>query len=167
MCRNVLFDNVDHCSFCWLCYWAKCWIMQDMETMEPSWVVYVKIGMFNHHEYSKISILTVNQMGMDRLTVQQDMIVSFSFMSYPRDYLRKISADIHSLTQCPIYIWQSFDFGSATPQFILANKQSTSHRLIAHYRTVGNPCNLQPFSAGFILSVMKMFAATYSILTWS
>jgi len=63
-------------------------MLQDMENMEASCVFYVKVGMFTHLEQSKISLLTVNKLGIVRLTVQHDMIVSVIFMKYPGDYLR-------------------------------------------------------------------------------
>ena len=51
-----------------------------MDNMEASCVFYVKVGTFNQFEQSKICILTVNKMGIVRLTVQHDMIFSLSFM---------------------------------------------------------------------------------------
>ena len=47
--------------------------------------------------------MTLNKMGIVRLTVQHDLIVSISFRSYPGDYMRQTSADIQSLEQCLIY----------------------------------------------------------------
>jgi len=41
---------------------------------------YVKVGPFTHLEQSEISLLTVNKMGIVRLTVQHDLIASISFM---------------------------------------------------------------------------------------
>jgi len=62
-------------------------------------------------------------------------------------------------------IKQLGDSGGRTPQLIAVDKQTTSDRLIANCGVVGNPCNLQPYSVGFILSITIMLAATYSILT--
>jgi hypothetical protein len=93
------------------------------------------------------------------------MIVSVSFMKYPVDYLRQTSADVLSPELHPINIQQLGDFGSRTLQVIPDITQTTSNRLIANCRAVGNPCKLQPYSVGFILSIMIMLAATYSILT--
>jgi len=85
----------------------------------------------------------------------------------PGDYLRQTSADILSLELHPINIHQLGDFGGRTSQLIPVIKQATSDRLIANCGTVGNPCNLQPYSVGYIMSITIMLAATYSFLTWS
>jgi len=163
--QNVLFRSIDHCSFCCLCCWVRCWMLQDMHNMEASCVIYAKVGTFTHPEQSKIPLLTVNKMGIVRLTVQLGLIVSISLMWYPGDYLRPRSADVLSLKQCPIHSWQSCNFCCRRPQFITANKQTTLYRLIAHLGAVRNPCNLQRCPAGFIFSIMNMLAAMYSILT--
>jgi len=55
-------------------------MLQDMDNMEASCLIYVKVGMFNHLEQSKICLLTVNTLGIARQTVQHDLIVSVSFM---------------------------------------------------------------------------------------
>lgn len=54
-------------------------MLKDMDNLEGSCVFYVKIGMFNHLECSKICLLTVTNLGNVRLTVQPDMMVSVSF----------------------------------------------------------------------------------------
>jgi hypothetical protein len=77
-------------------------MLQDMDSMETSRMFYVKVGMFTHLEQSKMSPLTVNKTGINSLTVQYNLIVSVSFMYYPRDYVRQTTADIPSLEQCPI-----------------------------------------------------------------
>jgi len=72
-------------------------MLQDMDNMEASCVFYVKVGMFTHLEQSEISLLTVNELRIVGLTVQHDLIVSVSFISYPGDYLRQTPADVLSL----------------------------------------------------------------------
>ena len=114
---------------------------------------------------SKIALLTVNESGIKTLTIQHDMIVSVSFMQYPGDYLRHTSAEVLSFELHPINIQQLGDFGGRTPQLISVIKQTTSDRLIANCGAVGNPCNLQLYSVEFILIIMIMLAAIYSILT--
>jgi len=79
-------------------------MLQDMDNMEASCIFYVKVGTCTQLEQSKICALTVNKMGMVRLTAQHDWIVSVSFMYYPGDRLTQISADIHSLRECAMYI---------------------------------------------------------------
>jgi len=78
-------------------------MLQHMDNMEASCVFYVKVGMFTDLEQSKISLLTVNKAGIVRLTIQHYLIVSVSFMYYPRDYVRQTSAAIVSLEQFSIY----------------------------------------------------------------
>jgi len=49
-CQKDLFRSVAHCSFCWLCCWARCWMLQDMDNMEARCVFYDEVGTFNHLE---------------------------------------------------------------------------------------------------------------------
>jgi len=77
-------------------------MLQDKDNMEASCGCYVKIGTFTHREQSTTSLLTFNEMGIVRLTVQYDLIVSVSFMYYPGDNLSQTTADILSLEKCPI-----------------------------------------------------------------
>jgi len=79
-------------------------MLQVMDNMEVSCVFYVNVSTFTHLEQSKIGLLIVNKSGKMTLTVQHDMIVSVSFMLYPRDYLRQTSADVRSLELHPINI---------------------------------------------------------------
>jgi len=75
---KVLFWSIYHCSLCWLCCWARCGMLQDMDNIEASCVFYVKVGAFNHLEQSKFCLLTVNKMGIVRLTIKHDMSFSVS-----------------------------------------------------------------------------------------
>jgi len=161
------FWSIDHCSLCWVCCWARCWILQDMDDTEACCVIDVKAGMPDRLESSKISILTVTKMGIVMLTVQHDLIVSVSFMEYPRDFLGQTLPDIRSLDEFPLYISQSWCFGCRTPLFTSVNNQTISDWLTANRRTLGHPWKLQPYAAGFILSKTCKLAVTYSILTWS
>jgi len=138
-----------------------------MDNMEVSCVFYVKVSMFTHLEQSKNGLLTVNDSGRMTLTVQHDMIVCITFMLYPRDNLRQTSAAVRSLELHPINIKDLGDSGGLTLQCIPFNKQTISDRLFVICGVVGNPCNLQPYSVGFILSITVMSAATYTILTSS
>jgi len=161
------FRSIDHCSLRGICCWARCWMLQVMDNMEACCVFHVNVGTFTHLEQSKISLLTVNKSGIVTLTIQHDMIVSVIFMHYPGNYLRQTSPDVLSLEQHPINILQLGDSGGRTPQFVPVTKHTTSGRLFANCGAVGNPCNLQPYSAGFILSITIILAAIYSILTRS
>jgi hypothetical protein len=79
-------------------------MLQVMDNMEVSCILYVKVSTFAHLQQSKIALLTVNKCGIITLTVHHDTIVSVSFMSYPGDYLRHTSADVLSLELDPIDI---------------------------------------------------------------
>jgi len=74
-------------------------MLQVMDHMEATFILYAKIGTFTHLERSKNTLLTINKMGIVRLTIHHDFIASVSFMGYPRDSLRQTSADILSLVQ--------------------------------------------------------------------
>jgi len=64
-------------------------MLEDMDNIEASCDMYVKVTTYSHLEQSKTTLLIVNHLGMVRLTVHHDLIVSVSFMCYPRNYLRK------------------------------------------------------------------------------
>jgi hypothetical protein len=123
--RKVLFQNIGHCSIHWLCCWVGCWMSQYMENVKASCVFYVKVGTLTPLEQSTSFLLTVNKMGIVRLTVQYDSIVSVDFMYYPGDNLKETSADVLSLNQSSIYSCQSCDVGCRIPRFIAVNKQPT------------------------------------------
>ena len=61
-------------------------MLQDMDNREASCVFYVKVSTITPLEQSNIGILTVNKMGIVRLTVQYDWIVSVSFRYYLGDF---------------------------------------------------------------------------------
>jgi len=55
-------------------------MLQDMHNVEASCIIYVFVGTFNHLEQNKICLLTVNKLGIVRLTIQQGLIVRTSFI---------------------------------------------------------------------------------------
>jgi hypothetical protein len=55
-------------------------MLQDIDIMEASCIVYVKVGTFTYLEQSKISLLTVNKSEVVKITVQHGLIVNVSFM---------------------------------------------------------------------------------------
>jgi hypothetical protein len=74
-------------------------MLQDLDNIEASCILYVKVSKFTHPDQSKANDafrLSINQ-EIVRLTIQQQLIVSISFMYYPGDSLRQTSADILSL----------------------------------------------------------------------
>jgi len=82
-------------------------MLQDMDDMEVSCIFDIMFCIFIQLEQSKICIMTVTKMGIVKQTVQHDMMVSVSFILYPRDFLRQILPDVLSVEECPIYIKQS------------------------------------------------------------
>jgi len=89
-------------------------MLQDMENMEATSVFYVKGSTFTHLENSKTSLLTVNQSGMVMLIVQDNLIVSVSFMDFPGDNFRQTSAYGLALEQYHIFREQSCHFSGRT-----------------------------------------------------
>jgi len=140
-------------------------MLQDMDSMVASCISYVKVGKLNHLENSRIWLVSVNEAGIVRLTVQHRMIVSVSFMYYPWEFCRQTSANGVFPEKCPIHIYESCDFGSRTPRFNPVIELSQSDRLNVSHGTVGNPCNLQPYAAAISFSITYDLAATYAILT--
>jgi hypothetical protein len=55
-------------------------MLQVMDKMDGSCVVYVNVGMFTHLEQSKISLMTANKSGIVMSTLQHGMIVGVIFM---------------------------------------------------------------------------------------
>jgi hypothetical protein len=51
-------------------------MLQEMDHMEASCVLYVKVGRFDQFEQSKISLLTVTSLGIVMLTVLYNLIIS-------------------------------------------------------------------------------------------
>jgi len=78
--RHVLFQSVDRCILYCLCCWAGCWMLQDMDNMEASYIIYLKDGTFDQHEQSNIRVLTNTKWGIVMLTVQYDLGISVSFI---------------------------------------------------------------------------------------
>jgi len=76
----VLFWNIDHCILCWLCCWVRCWMLEDMDHMEASWDIDVKVGTFDQVEQNKIWVFAITSLGMVILTIHHDMMVSIWFM---------------------------------------------------------------------------------------
>jgi len=79
-------------------------MLRVMDNMETSFVFYVKVGIFTNLEQSKISLLTVNDTGIEMLSVQHDMVVSVIFTSYSGDHLRQTSAYVLSFKEHPMNI---------------------------------------------------------------
>ena len=55
-------------------------MLQDMDDMEASCILNVKVGMFDQLEQSKICVLTVTKMGIVILNVQHNLNVSVGRM---------------------------------------------------------------------------------------
>jgi len=76
-------------------------MLQDMDSMKASCVFYVKNGKLNHLEHSHIWLVTGNKVGIVRLTVQYDMLVSVSVRYHRRHFLSQTSADLFFVEECP------------------------------------------------------------------
>jgi len=74
-------------------------MLQDMDHLEASCVVHVKVGTRDQREQSKICVLTVTKLGIVMLTVQDDSIFSVSFMYNAGDLLRQTSPDFISVEE--------------------------------------------------------------------
>jgi len=149
----------------WLCWWTRCWMLQDMDHVEARCVLYVEVVTLNRLEQPKICVLTVTTLGIAMLTIHHDMMFSVCITWDPRDFVRRTSADFQSDKECTVFITQTRDFNSRSPWFIPVNKHTTSDRLCANRRTVGNPCNRQLCATGFILCRPSKLAVTLAILT--
>jgi len=101
-------------------------MFQDIDNMEASSVLNIKVGMFTHLEQSKTSYMTVKKTEIVGLTIQHNLIVSDSFKSYLGENLSQASADVFGFEQCPMYCWHSYNFGCCTLQSIPVSKQATS-----------------------------------------
>jgi len=79
-------------------------MLEDMDYMEASCVFYVKVGTLDQLKQSKFCVLTVTELGIVMLTVQDDSIFSVSFMYDPGDHLRQTSPDVLSVEEYPVYM---------------------------------------------------------------
>jgi len=129
MWRNVLFQIIEHWLLGWPCSWARCWMLQEMDHMEASCVLYVKVGMFDQFEQRKFSVLTVTSLGIVMLTVHFDLIISVWFMYDPGNVLRQTSPDVLSFEEWPGYINETWDIRCHSSRCIPVNTQTTSDRL--------------------------------------
>ena len=55
-------------------------MLQDMDHIEASCIIYVEVGTLNGLEQSKICGLTVTTLGIAMLTIHHDMMFSVCFM---------------------------------------------------------------------------------------
>jgi len=79
-------------------------MVQGMDHMEASCVVYVKVGTLDQLEQSKFCVLTVTKLGIVMLTIQIDSIFSVSFVYDPGDLLTQTSPDFQSVEEYPVYM---------------------------------------------------------------
>jgi len=72
--QNVLSRHIDNWIFCWHCWWARCWMLHNMDAMEASCVFYIDVGTLNRPEQCNLGMMTVTTLGMAMLTVHHYMI---------------------------------------------------------------------------------------------
>jgi len=107
--RKVFSCSIDHCSKYSLCCWARCCMLPDIDNMEASCVLYVKVSTFTHLEQSKTSLQTDNESGIVRLNVPMTWLLAsvtciipgslwdkHQQMSFPSDNVLYI-ADNHAI----------------------------------------------------------------------
>lgn len=82
-------------------------MLHNMDHMEPSCIIYDKVGMFDQLELSKICILNVAKLGILRLNIQHDLIFSIWFMKDPRDILRQTSPGVVSIDECAFHLFHT------------------------------------------------------------
>jgi len=140
-------------------------MLQDTDHMEASCIFHVKVGTFDQLEQSKIWVLTITTLGIVMLTIQHDRMFSVCFMVNPREALGHTSPDVLPVEECPFCIFQSRDFSCCSPLFTPVHKHTTSDRHTANGGTVGDSCNLQQYTAGFVLSRLCKMAVTHPIST--
>jgi len=149
-----LSQSIHHCILCCLCCSAMCWMLQGVDYMEASSVLYVKVGMFDQLDQIQIRVLTVTSLGIVMLTVQHKLIVSLCFMQHPWDVLIQISTDILSVKQFPCHIYPIRHFSCSSLQWVPVNKQTSSVQLTANHSTIGISWNLQLYAVGFVFCRM-------------
>jgi hypothetical protein len=74
-------------------------MLQVVDHMEASCVLYVKVGMLDQCEQSKSCVLTVTKLGIVIRTVQDNSTFSVSVMYDPGDLLGQTSPDVVSIEE--------------------------------------------------------------------
>jgi len=41
--HKVLIRSIDHCRLCWFCCWVRCWMLQGLDDLKASCVIYVQV----------------------------------------------------------------------------------------------------------------------------
>jgi len=138
---NSFFQNIDHRILCWPCCWARCWILQDMDHMEASFIFNVKVGWFDQLLQSKICVLTFTSLGIVILTAHHDLMVSMWFIQDLGNLLRQTLPYVLFVEECLFYINQTWDSSCHSPWCIPVNKSSTLDRLTINHGTIPIPCS--------------------------
>jgi len=80
-------------------------MLQDMNHMEASCILHVKVGTLDQRERSKFCDLTLTKLGIVMITSQDDLTFNIRFMYDPGHLLRHTSPDVLSVEEYPVYIW--------------------------------------------------------------
>jgi len=75
-------------------------MLQDMEHMQVSSIMNVKVGMLDQLEPTRFCVLTSNDVGLFIITVQHDTIDDGSFMYNPGNVWRQTPHDVLSGEVC-------------------------------------------------------------------
>jgi len=159
---NSFFQNIDHRILCWPCCWARCWILQDMDHMEASFIFNVKVGWFDQLLQSKICVLTFTSLGIVILTAHHDLMVSMWFIQDLGNLLRQTLPYVLFVEECLLYqsnMRFQLSFTMMYPCKQIINIGPTYYKSRDH----SNP--LQLYAAGFNLNRTCKLAVTHSILT--
>jgi hypothetical protein len=165
--KMVVFRESDYSVLCWLYCGARWQMLQDMDYIEMSCIIYVMVGTYDQLEHNNIWVRIITTLGIVMPTVHYYLVFSIRFIYDPGFHLNQTSPHVLCIKEYPFYIWQSCDFSCHSALLIPVNKQATSDYLIANPRNFGNPSNLPQYGVGFIFSRTCKFAVTYSIVTWS
>jgi len=79
-------------------------MLEDMDHMEASCIIYVKVATLDQLKQSKFYVLPVTNLAIVMLTVQDDSIFSVTFMYDPGDLMRQTSPDVLSVNEYPVYM---------------------------------------------------------------
>jgi len=130
--------NIDHCILCWICYWVKCWMLQDRDHKKASCILYVKVSTFDQVKQNKIWVSTMGSLEIVMLTVQHELICNVCFIYNPGDVMRGIYPGVISVEESTVYLSLWLDIRCWLQLFISVNTKWKSNWLTPHSRTMGS-----------------------------
>jgi hypothetical protein len=116
--RRVHFRNMDQCLLCWPCCSVSCWMLQDMDHMEASCIICVKVGRYHQFPHTKICVLIITWLEIVMLPVHYDKMISVWFMKDHGDVRIQTSPPAHSVKECLFYIYETCEFSCHSSRWI-------------------------------------------------